>query len=59
MRQGLAEYAFLVAFLALAAAGAVAVFGDELRVALGIRPAAPPPASAAAPAPVPPPRPPP
>jgi hypothetical protein len=33
-RQGLVELALLVAFLILAAAGTVAVFGDELRAAL-------------------------
>jgi hypothetical protein len=46
MRQGLVEYAFLTAFLALAAAGALALFGDEIRGALGLRSAAPAPASA-------------
>lgn len=40
--RGLVEYLLLTAFLALAAAGAVAVFGDEIRAALGLsRPAAP------------------
>ena len=40
--RGLVEYLLLTAFLALAAAGAVAVFGDEIRSALGLsRPAAP------------------
>lgn len=54
MRQGLVEYALVTAFLALAAAGAVALFGDEIRGALGLRaPPAPPPASAPASAPVP------
>ncbi len=47
MRQGLVEWALVTAFLALAAAGAVALFGDEIRGALGVRPHAP----AAAPAP--------
>ncbi|HTN52287.1 MAG TPA: hypothetical protein VML50_07805 [Anaeromyxobacter sp.] len=46
-RQGLLEYLLLVGFLALAAAGAIALFGDELRSAFGLRPARPP---AAAPA---------
>ncbi len=48
MKQGLVEYALVTAFLALAAAGAIALFGDELRGALGLRP------PAAAPAPPPP-----
>jgi len=39
-RQGLVELLLVTAFLALAAAGAVALFGDELRQALG-RPAPP------------------
>lgn len=43
-RQGLAEYAILTAFLALAAVGAVAIFGDEIRAAFGV--ARPAPASA-------------
>jgi hypothetical protein len=38
-RQGLAELVLLVAFLALASAGAVAVFGPELRQAFGGQPA--------------------
>jgi hypothetical protein len=44
MRRGLVEYALVTAFLALAAAGAIAIFGDELREALGLRaaPARPP-----------------
>jgi hypothetical protein len=50
MRQGLLEYALVTAFLALAAAGALAIFGDEIRGALGLR-APPPAASAPAPAP--------
>jgi hypothetical protein len=37
-REGLAEYAFLVGFLVLAATGAVVLFGDEIRAALGLRP---------------------
>jgi hypothetical protein len=49
-RQGLAELLLVTAFLALAAVGAVALFGDELRQALGSRP---PPASPAPPAPPP------
>jgi hypothetical protein len=59
MRQGLVEYAFVTAFLVLAAAGAVAIFGDELRAALGVGSGAaahgvaarPPPAAPPAPAP--------
>jgi len=51
-RQGLTELLLLVGFLALAAGGAVAVFGQELRQAFG---AAPGPASPAAPARSPPP----
>ncbi len=47
MRQGLVEYAFVSAFLALAVAGALAIFGDEIRGALGLRP----PPAAASPAP--------
>ena len=39
-RQGLAELLLLVGFLALAAGGAVAVFGPELRQAFGAPPAA-------------------
>jgi len=50
MRQGLTEYALVTAFLALAALGAIAIFGDEIRGALGLRPPSAPP-SAAAPAP--------
>ena len=34
-RRGLVELLLVTAFLALAAAGAVALFGDELRQALG------------------------
>jgi hypothetical protein len=49
VRQGLAEYALVTAFLALAAAGTIAVFGDEIRGALGLR-APPAPPSTAAPA---------
>lgn len=40
-RQGLVELLLLTGFLALAAAGAVALFGDELRQAFGARPATP------------------
>ncbi|MGC3997875.1 MAG: hypothetical protein QM767_10435 [Anaeromyxobacter sp.] len=45
------EALLLACFLALAAAGAVAVFGGELREALGLRPPAPavPPPTPAAP----------
>ena len=46
MRQGLLEFAFVTAFLALAVAGALAIFGDEIRAALGLR-GTPPPATAA------------
>lgn len=46
MKQGLTEYAIVTAFLALAVAGAIALFGDELRTALGIAP----PAASGAPA---------
>jgi hypothetical protein len=34
-RQGTVEYLLVVAFVALAVAGAVALFGDEIRGALG------------------------
>ena len=37
MRQGLVEWVLVTAFLALAAAGAVAIFGDELRATLGLQ----------------------
>ncbi len=50
MKQGLWEYALVTGFLALAAAGAIAIFGDEIRAALGLR-APPPPPAAASPAP--------
>jgi hypothetical protein len=41
VRRDLVEWLIVTAFLALAAAGAVAIFGDEIRAALGIsRPAA-------------------
>jgi hypothetical protein len=36
-REGLREYALVTAFLALAAAGAILLFGDQLRAALGLR----------------------
>lgn len=39
------EYALVTAFLVLAAAGAIALFGDEIRGALGIRPPAASPAA--------------
>jgi hypothetical protein len=48
MKQGLVEYALVTAFLALVAVGALAVFGDEIRGALGLPPT---PAPASAPAP--------
>lgn len=50
MRRGLVEYALVTAFLAIAAAGAVAIFGDEIRSALGLGPP-PAPASSALPSP--------
>jgi hypothetical protein len=34
--EGLREYALVTAFLALAVAGALILFGDELRGALGL-----------------------
>jgi hypothetical protein len=37
-RQGLVELLLVVGFLALAAAGAVALFGDDLRRTFGTRP---------------------
>jgi hypothetical protein len=45
-RQGLVELLLVTGFLALAAAGAVALFGDELRQAFGVGPPATGPASA-------------
>ncbi len=51
MKQGVTEWALVTAFLALAAAGAVAIFGDEIRAALGVHPAPRAPAARAAPAP--------
>jgi len=39
-RQGLVELLLLTGFLALAAAGTVALFGEELRQAFGARPGA-------------------
>jgi len=41
-RQGLTEVLLLVGFLALAAGGAVAVFGGELRQVFGAQPASAP-----------------
>jgi hypothetical protein len=41
-RQGLVELLLVTGFLALAAAGAAALFGDELRQAFGAPPAAAP-----------------
>jgi hypothetical protein len=38
MKRGLLEYALVTGFLALAAVGAIAVFGDEIRAALGLGP---------------------
>lgn len=40
-RQGLVEYLIVVAFVAIAIVGAVAVFGDEIRAALGAPPVRP------------------
>ncbi|HET6438467.1 MAG TPA: hypothetical protein VFG59_10430 [Anaeromyxobacter sp.] len=42
--HGLREYALVTAFLALALAGVLILFGDEIRGALGLN-RAPPPAS--------------
>jgi uncharacterized iron-regulated membrane protein len=42
-REGLVEYLIVVAFVALAIAGALALFGDEIRAALGTAPAVRPP----------------
>ena len=39
MKQGLVEWALVTAFLVLAAAGATALFGDEIRGAFGVGPA--------------------
>ncbi|WP_242347022.1 hypothetical protein [Anaeromyxobacter terrae] len=50
MRQGIVEYAVVTGALVALAAGAIALYGDELRVALGVRP----PPVAARPAPPPP-----
>jgi hypothetical protein len=36
-REGLREYLLVTAFLILAVGGAVLLFGDELRAALGLR----------------------
>ena len=41
MKQGLLEWALVTAFLAVAAAGAVHLWGDEIRVAFGARRASP------------------
>jgi hypothetical protein len=35
-REGLREYALVTAFLALAAVGAIILFGAEIRAALGL-----------------------
>jgi len=40
-RKGMVEYLLVVAFVALAVAGAIALFGDEIRAALGPPPARP------------------
>ena len=39
MRQGIVEYAVVSAALVALAAGAIALYGDELRATLGVRPA--------------------
>ena len=39
MRQGLVEYAVVSGVLLALAAGAIALYGNELRAALGVRPA--------------------
>ncbi len=39
--EGLREYVLVTLFLALAVAGALILFGDEIRGALGLAPAAP------------------
>jgi hypothetical protein len=41
--EGLREYALLTVFLALAVAGALILFGDEIRGALGLNAAGRPP----------------
>jgi hypothetical protein len=41
--EGLREYVLVTLFLALAVAGALILFGDEIRGTLGLGPAAPPP----------------
>ncbi len=38
-REGLIEYAIVAAFVALAIVGALALFGEEIRAALGTPPA--------------------
>ncbi len=50
--EGLREYVLVTLFLALAVAGALILFGDEIRGALGLGPAAPtpPPPSESSPA---------
>ena len=40
-RQGMVEYLLVVAFVALAVVGALALFGDEIRGALGPPPPRP------------------
>ncbi len=44
--EGLREYVLVTLFLALAVAGALILFGDEIRGALGLAPARPPPSEA-------------
>ena len=41
MRHGVTEYAVVSGVLAALAAGAIALYGDELRAALGVRRPAP------------------
>ncbi len=40
-RQGVVEYLIVVAFVAIAIVGAVAIFGEEIRAALGTPPVHP------------------
>jgi hypothetical protein len=40
MKHDVTEWAIVTAFLAAVAAGAIAMFGDEIRTALGVDPGA-------------------
>jgi len=40
-RQGLVEYLIVVAFVTIAIVGAIAIFGEEIRAALGAPPVRP------------------